>query len=82
MLSLPARQGPLGIRVNAVQPGFVATPMTEAVPERVTVKMQAQIPAGRFGEATEVAEVVEFLASSRASYVTGAVVEVTGGLWM
>lgn len=56
--------------------------MTEAVPERVTVKMQAQIPAGRFGEATEVAEVVEFLASSRASYVTGAVVEVTGGLWM
>lgn len=56
--------------------------MTEAVPEKVMAKMQAQIPAGRCGQPGEIAEVVEFLASQRASYVTGAVVEVTGGLWM
>ncbi len=70
------------VRANAVLPGFISTPMAHAVPDKVQEMVRRSIPLGRFGEAAEVAKVVRFLASQDASYVTGATVEVTGGLWM
>ncbi len=68
-----------GVRVNAVQPGLIRTAMTEALPQQAWDSKLADIPMGRVGEPSEVAAVVLFLASDLASYVTGAVVEVTGG---
>ena len=68
-----------GVRVNAVQPGLIRTAMTEAMPQKAWDEKMADIPMGRAGEPSEVASVVLFLASDLASYVTGAVVEVTGG---
>ena len=67
-----------GITVNAVAPGFIRTDMTSALPEDDLKKM---IPAGRFGEAEEVAELVAFLASANASYITGEVISINGGLY-
>lgn len=71
-----------GIRVNAVQPGLIRTAMTEAMPPAAWDAKLAEIPLGRAGEPAEVAQVVLFLASDLAGYVTGAVVEVTGGRYM
>ena len=71
-----------GIRVNAVQPGLIRTAMTEAMPPAAWDAKLAEIPMGRAGEPAEVAQAVLFLASDLASYVTGAVVEVTGGRYM
>ena len=71
-----------GVRVNAVLPGFVASPMTEAVPDKVLAMMEAQIPVGRVGQPEEIAAAVEFLGSDDASYITGTTLEVTGGLFM
>ncbi|HVU90988.1 MAG TPA: 3-oxoacyl-ACP reductase FabG [Jatrophihabitans sp.] len=71
-----------GIRVNAVQPGLIRTPMTEAMPQAAWDAKMADIPLGRAGEPAEVASVVVFLASDMSSYLTGAVVEVTGGRYM
>ncbi|PAZ12580.1 3-oxoacyl-ACP reductase FabG [Streptomyces sp. SA15] len=71
-----------GIRVNAVQPGLIRTAMTEAMPRTAWDAKLAEIPLGRTGEPAEVAQVVLFLASDMASYITGAVVEVTGGRYM
>ncbi len=66
------------ITVNAVAPGFVRTDMTSDLPEAELKKM---IPAGRFGEASEVAELVAFLASENSSYITGEVISINGGLY-
>jgi 3alpha(or 20beta)-hydroxysteroid dehydrogenase len=74
--------GPLGIRVNSVHPGFIDTPMTQAVSRAVkdrADKIMAMQPIARMGEAHEVANVVLFLASDEASYVTGAEFVVDGG---
>ena len=71
-----------GIRVNAVQPGLIRTAMTEAMPKAAWDAKLAEIPMARAGEPAEVAEAVLFLASRMASYVTGAVLEVTGGRYM
>jgi len=71
-----------GVRVNAVQPGLIRTRMTEAMPPAAWDAKLAEIPMGRAGEPAEVAQVVLFLASEMASYLTGAVVEVTGGRYM
>ena len=67
-----------GITVNAVAPGFIRTDMTSNLPEDELKKM---IPAGRFGEAEEVANLVAFLASASASYITGEVISINGGLY-
>lgn len=71
-----------GIRVNCILPGFIATPMAAAVPQRVMEKMIAAIPMRRVGRPEEVAEAVYFLASPASSYVTGTTLEVGGGLWV
>ncbi|GMT04816.1 hypothetical protein PENTCL1PPCAC_26990, partial [Pristionchus entomophagus] len=70
------------VRVNAVLPGFVKTPMTDAMPPDVLKKICEGIPMYRMGEANEIADVVLFLSSPMASYVTGTTIEVTGGLHM
>jgi 3-oxoacyl-[acyl-carrier protein] reductase len=67
------------VRVNAVAPGLIRTAMTEAMPQTAWDAKMAEIPMGRAGEPSEVAEVVTFLASDMASYLTGIVVEIAGG---
>jgi 3-oxoacyl-[acyl-carrier protein] reductase len=68
-----------GVRVNAIQPGIIRTPMTDALPEEVKLERLKDIPLGRFGEAEEVADVVLFLASELSRYLTGTVIEISGG---
>ena len=72
--------GPKGIRVNAVAPGFITTPMVSAMPEKVLLGLQAKVPLGRLGTPQEIANVYAFLASDEASYINGAVIEVSGGM--
>lgn len=69
-----------GIRVNAVAPGFIETEMTAALSEAVTAAAKEQIPMKRLGTTAEVANVVKFLASEEASYITGQVIQVDGGM--
>jgi len=71
-----------GITVNAIAPGFIETAMTAALPENVRAAFLAQIPAGRFAAPGEVAELALFLASDAASYITGQVIGINGGLYM
>lgn len=70
------------IRVNAVAPGFIDTDMTAALPEAARAKMAESIPLARLGTAQDVADCVAWLASDKASYVTGEVVRVNGGMYM
>ncbi len=69
-----------GIRVNAVAPGFIKTPMTSQTPQKVIDYMNSKTPLGRMGEAIEIANAYLFLASDEASYITGQVLGVDGGL--
>ena len=69
------------INVNAVAPGVIDTEMSRTIPEEVLGKMMGQIPLGRFGEPSEIADVVLFLCSDLASYVTGQTIHVNGGWW-
>lgn len=69
----------LGVRVNAIQPGLIRSAMTEAMPQRIWDSKVAEVPLGRAGEPDEVASVALFLASGLSSYMTGTVLEVTGG---
>ena len=71
-----------GIRANAIQPGLIDTPMTQAMGEEMLKTRVADTPLGRIGRPEEVANVALFLASDLASYVTGAVIEVTGGRYI
>jgi len=73
-----ARKG-ANIRVNAVAPGFIKTPMTEKMPEKVLDSITKKVTLGRMGESSEVADAVFFLASDEASYITGHVLSVNGG---
>lgn len=72
--------GPKGVRVNAVCPGFVRTPILDSVPEAVIQKMIDKVPLGRLGKPEEIAAVYAFLASDDSSYLNGAVLEVSGGI--
>lgn len=74
--------GSRGITVNAVAPGFIQTPMTDALTEEQKERMLAQIAMRRYGKTEEIASVVAFLLSENASYVTGQVIEISGGLSM
>ena len=69
----------LGVRVNAIQPGLIRSAMTEAMPQHIWDQKLAEVPMGRAGEPAEVAKVALFLASDLSSYMTGTVLEVTGG---
>ena len=71
-----------GITANVVAPGYVETELTGSLPEKVKAQIRDQVPAGRFGDAEEVAEVVVFLAGEGAGYVTGQTVAVDGGMTM
>lgn len=70
------------IAVNAIAPGFIRTAMTAGLPEAVQKGFLAQIPLGRFAEPREVAELALFLASDAASYITGQVIGINGGMYM
>ncbi|WP_343602606.1 3-oxoacyl-ACP reductase FabG [Mycobacterium sp.] len=72
----------LGVRVNAIAPGLIRSAMTEAMPQRIWDAKLAEVPMGRAGEPGEVATVALFLASDLSSYMTGTVLEVTGGRFM
>jgi 3-oxoacyl-[acyl-carrier protein] reductase len=80
--ALARELGSRGITVNCVAPGFIATDMTEALPEAQKAALLAQIPLGRLGDAAEVAAAVLFLASPGAGYVTGTELHVNGGMYM
>jgi acetoacetyl-CoA reductase/3-oxoacyl-[acyl-carrier protein] reductase len=67
------------VTVNAVAPGFIATEMLDAMPEKAQERVKSQIPVGRFGRPDDVARVVHFLASDHSSFITGAVWDVNGG---
>jgi 3-oxoacyl-[acyl-carrier protein] reductase len=72
--------GPKGIRVNAVAPGFIATPILGTIPEKVISEMEHRVPLRRLGQPEEIANVYAFLASDEAGYINGAVIEVSGGM--
>ncbi|MGB6206833.1 3-oxoacyl-ACP reductase FabG [Mycobacterium sp.] len=72
----------LGVRVNAIAPGLIRSAMTEAMPQRIWDAKVAEVPMGRAGEPDEVANVALFLASDLSSYMTGTVLDVTGGRFM
>jgi 3-oxoacyl-[acyl-carrier protein] reductase len=71
-----------GITVNVVAPGFIATPMTDALNEQQKARLMERIPMGRMGEATDIAAAVAYLSSAEAGWVTGATLHVNGGMAM
>ena len=77
----PAGDG-IGLTVNAVTPGFIATDMLATIPDKVLGKIRGQIPLGRLGRPEEIARVVAFLAADESAYITGQIWAVNGGLDM
>jgi len=80
--SIAQEMGPRGIRANAIAPGFIETAMTATLPEKVRDEWKAKIPLRRGGKPEDIADVATFLASDLASYVTGQVIQVDGGMNM
>ena len=80
--SLARELGSRGITVNCVAPGFIATDMTDALPEAQRTALLAQIPLGRLGSVSDIAHAVAFLASPDAGYITGSELHVNGGMFM
>jgi 3-oxoacyl-[acyl-carrier protein] reductase len=80
--SLAAEVASRGITVNAVAPGFITTAMTDKLTDEQKARILAQVPAGRMGEADEIAAAVLYLAAPEAAYVTGATLHVNGGMAM
>jgi len=74
--------GSRGITVNSVAPGFIRTPMTDVLPDDVKAALLAKIPEAKLGEAQDIANVVAFLASDEAQYITGQTIHVNGGMAM
>jgi 3-oxoacyl-[acyl-carrier protein] reductase len=70
------------ITVNAVAPGFIRTPMTDVLPDKVKEELNTRIPLGRMGSARDVAAAIVFLASDEAGYITGHVLDVNGGMYL
>jgi acetoacetyl-CoA reductase/3-oxoacyl-[acyl-carrier protein] reductase len=77
----PASDG-IGLTVNAITPGFIATDMVATIPDQVLERIKGQIPVGRLGQPEEIARVVSFLAADRSAYITGQIWAVNGGLDM
>jgi 3-oxoacyl-[acyl-carrier protein] reductase len=80
--SLAQEMGSRGITVNAIAPGYIATDMTKDLPEELKQKMLATVPLGRMGMPEDIAGAVKFLVSDEASYITGHVLAVNGGMYM
>lgn len=80
--SLARELGSRNITVNAVAPGFIATDMTDSLPEAQKAALLAQIPLGHLGRPEDIGEAVAFLASSQAGYITGTELHVNGGMFM
>lgn len=80
--SLAAEMGSRGITVNVVAPGFIDTDMTAALPDMVKDELLKRIPLKRLGNVNDIADVVAFLASDSASYITGETIHVNGGMYM
>ncbi|MFP4481304.1 MAG: 3-oxoacyl-[acyl-carrier-protein] reductase [Thermovirgaceae bacterium] len=80
--SLAREMGSKHITANAIAPGFIETDMTAVLPEKIREAMLAQVPAGRFGKPEDIAELVAFLVSEKASYINGQVITVDGGMTM
>ncbi len=80
--SLAGELGSRGITVNCIAPGFIATDMTEQLPQEQKELLLSRIPAGRLGETGEVAAVTAFLASDSAGYITGETIHINGGMYM
>jgi len=80
--SLAKEMGSRQITVNSVAPGFIATEMTEQLSEEIRKKMSDQVALNRLGDPQDIANAVSFLASDKASYITGTVIHVNGGLYM
>jgi 3-oxoacyl-[acyl-carrier protein] reductase len=80
--ALARELGSRGITVNCVAPGFIATDMTDSLPEAQKTALLAQIPLGRLGAPDEIADAVAFLASPQAGYITGTELHVNGGMFM
>ena len=78
--SIAAEVATRGITVNAIAPGFIKTAMTDVLPEDIKSAYLKQIPAGRFGEASDIGGAAVFLASDEASYITGQTIHINGGL--
>ena len=80
--SLAKEVGSRGITVNSVAPGYIDTDMTDQIDEKIKKEILKQIPLSRFGKPREVAELIEFLISDEASYITGQTIHINGGLYM
>ncbi len=80
--SLASELGSRGITVNCIAPGFIATDMTDELPEEQKEILLSRIPVGRLGESSEVAALVAFLASDAAGYITGETIHINGGMYM
>ncbi len=80
--TLARELAPRGITVNAIAPGFIKTAMTDKIPEEAKQKMTAQIPLAKLGLPEDIAAATVFLASDDASYITGQVINVNGGMYM
>ena len=81
-MSLAREVGSRGITVNAIAPGFIKTAMTDVLPDDIKDSMAKQIPLGVFGEVSDIANTVVFLASDDAKYITGQTIHVDGGMAM
>jgi 3-oxoacyl-[acyl-carrier protein] reductase len=80
--SLAKEIGSRGVRVNCIAPGYIATDLTDVLPENAREALLASTPLGRLGEPEDIARCVRFLVSDASSFVTGAVLAVDGGLGM